>query len=114
MLMAAEDVPMGEPDVFFIDCDGDDDKTNADHYFDSYSHFGVHENKDARAKTSVLSLCCAKTKVARVYAIECSHVVDVVKQIVETNGLSDVVTVLKGKIEEIEPPVEKVGIIIPE
>ena len=38
---AAEDVSMGEPDVSFVDCDGDDDKTSADYYFDSYSHFGI-------------------------------------------------------------------------
>ncbi|TYH88429.1 hypothetical protein ES332_D01G187900v1 [Gossypium tomentosum] len=39
---------------------------------------------------------------------------DMAKQIVETNGLPDVVTVLKGKIEEIELPVAKVDIIISE
>lgn len=37
----AEDVSMGEPDVSFVNCDGDDDKTSADYYFDSYSHFGI-------------------------------------------------------------------------
>ncbi|TYI49189.1 hypothetical protein E1A91_D12G018100v1 [Gossypium mustelinum] len=34
---------MGEPDVSFFGCDGEDDKTSADYYFDSYSHFGIHE-----------------------------------------------------------------------
>ena len=42
--------------------DDNDDKTRADHYFDSYSRFGAHENKDARAGTSYLSLCCAKVE----------------------------------------------------
>ncbi|PPD96506.1 hypothetical protein GOBAR_DD06478 [Gossypium barbadense] len=143
---------MGEPDVSFFGCDGEDDKTSADYYFDSYSHFGIHEvsvqqlgllnlemlkdvvrtktyqnviyrnkflfqNKvvlDVGAGTGILSLFCAKAGVAHVYAVECSHMADMAKQIVETNGLPDVVTVLKGKIEEIELPVAKVDIIISE
>ncbi|TYH69107.1 hypothetical protein ES332_D05G033300v1 [Gossypium tomentosum] len=138
---ASEDVSMGEPDVSFFGCDGEDDKTSADYYFDSYSHFGIHEemlkdvvrtktyqnviyrnkflfqNKvvlDVGAGTGILSLFCAKAGAAHVYAVECSHMADMDKQIVETNGLSDVVTVLKGKIEEIELPVAKVDIIISE
>ncbi|XP_040964523.1 probable protein arginine N-methyltransferase 1 [Gossypium hirsutum] len=138
---ASEDVSIGEPDVSFFGCDGKDDKTSADYYFDSYSHFGIHEemlkdvvrtktyqnviyrnkflfqNKvvlDVGAGTGILSLFCAKAGVAHVYAVECSHMADMAKQIVETNGLPDVVTVLKGKIEEIELPVAKVDIIISE
>lgn len=34
-----EDVSMCDADASFID--GDDDKTSADYYFDSYSHFGI-------------------------------------------------------------------------
>lgn len=37
-VMAMEDDSMCEPDVSFVD--GDGDKTSADYYFDSYSHFG--------------------------------------------------------------------------
>ncbi|TYG62166.1 hypothetical protein ES288_D07G206500v1 [Gossypium darwinii] len=40
---ASEYVSMGEPDISFFGCDGEDDKTSADYYFDSYSHFGIHE-----------------------------------------------------------------------
>ncbi|TYH15295.1 hypothetical protein ES288_A05G030200v1 [Gossypium darwinii] len=138
---ASEDISMGEPDVSFFGCDGEDDKTSADYYFDSYSHFGIfsemlkdvvrtktyqnviYRNKflfqnkvvlDVGAGTGILSLFCAKAGAAHVYAVECSHMADTAKQIVETNGLSDVVTVLKGKIEEIELPVAKVDIIISE
>ncbi|MFQ6642619.1 hypothetical protein Gotur_017652 [Gossypium turneri] len=162
---AAEDVSMGEPNVSFVDSDAGDDKTSADYYFDSYSHFGIfsyssyfeafifycyfscrlenwgktemlkdvvrtktyqnviYQNKflfqnkvvlDVGAGTGILSLFCAKAGAAHVYAVECSHMADMAKQIVETNGLSDVVTVLKGKIEEIELPVAKVDIIISE
>ncbi|KDP33742.1 hypothetical protein JCGZ_07313 [Jatropha curcas] len=137
--IAMDDDSMGETDVSFID--GDDDKTSADYYFDSYSHFGIHEemlkdvvrtktyqnviyqnkflfkNKvvlDVGAGTGILSLFCAKAGAAHVYAVECSQMADMAKEIAESNGLSDVVTVLKGKIEEIELPVAKVDIIISE
>ncbi|PKU81414.1 putative protein arginine N-methyltransferase 1 [Dendrobium catenatum] len=39
---------------------------------------------------------------------------DMAKEIVETNGLSNVITVLKGKIEEIDLPVTHVDVIISE
>lgn len=117
------------------------DKTSADYYFDSYSHFGIHEemlkdtvrtktyqnviyqntflfkNKvvlDVGAGTGILSLFCAKAGAKHVYAVECSQMADMAKEIVEANNLSDVVTVLKGKIEEIELPVAHVDIIISE
>ncbi|KAI4380734.1 hypothetical protein MLD38_006893 [Melastoma candidum] len=120
---------------------GLDDQTSADYYFDSYSHFGIHEemlkdvvrtktyqnviyqNKflfkdkvvlDVGAGTGILSLFCAKAGASHVYAVECSHMADMAKEIVETNGLSNVITVLKGKIEEIDLPVARVDIIISE
>jgi protein arginine N-methyltransferase 1 len=118
-----------------------DDITSADYYFDSYSHFGIHEemlkdvvrtksyqdviykNKflikdkivlDVGAGTGILSLFCAKAGAAHVYAVECSQMADTAKEIVKSNGFSDVITVLKGKIEEIELPVPKVDVIISE
>ncbi|CAK7352684.1 unnamed protein product [Dovyalis caffra] len=169
--IAVDDVTMSEPDVSFVD-GGDDDKTSADYYFDSYSHFGIHEiwnsernrgvdcvsmlilpsvdvflliltmqemlkdvvrtktyqnviyqNKflfkdkvvlDVGAGTGILSLFCAKAGAAHVYAVECSHMANMAKEIVESNGFSNVITVLKGKIEDIELPVAKVDIIISE
>ncbi|XP_068326944.1 probable protein arginine N-methyltransferase 1.2 [Pyrus communis] len=134
----AVDDSMGEPEVSFVEADG---KTSADYYFDSYSHFGIHEemlkdlvrtktyqnviyqNKflikdkivlDVGAGTGILSLFCAKAGAKHVYAVECSDMADMAKEIVETNGYSNLITVLKGKIEEIELPVPKVDIIISE
>ncbi|WJX26057.1 Protein arginine N-methyltransferase 1.1 [Trifolium repens] len=124
-------------------CELDDsnDKTSADYYFDSYSHFGIHEEMlkdtvrtktyqnviyqnrflfkdkvvlDVGAGTGILSLFCAKAGAAHVYAVECSQMADRAKEIVEANGYSNVITVLKGKIEELELPVPKVDIIISE
>ncbi|XP_018479068.1 protein arginine N-methyltransferase 1.1 [Raphanus sativus] len=118
-----------------------DDTTSADYYFDSYSHFGIHEemlkdvvrtktyqnviyqNKflikdkvvlDVGAGTGILSLFCAKAGAKHVYAVECSQMADMAKEIVKANGFSDVITVLKGKIEEIELPTPKVDVIISE
>ncbi|KAK8949219.1 putative protein arginine N-methyltransferase 1 [Platanthera zijinensis] len=117
------------------------DKTSADYYFDSYSHFGIHEemlkdivrtktyqnaiyqnafifkNKvvlDVGAGTGILSLFCAKAGAKHVYAVECSLMADMAKEIVQTNGLSNVITVLKGKIEDIELPIDRVDVIISE
>lgn len=136
---AIDDEAMCDADVSMLD--GEDDKTSADYYFDSYSHFGIHEemlkdvvrtksyqnviyqNKflfkdkvvlDVGAGTGILSLFCAKAGAAHVYAVECSQMANMAKQIVEANGFSNVITVLKGKIEEIELPVTKVDIIISE
>ncbi|XP_074280702.1 putative protein arginine N-methyltransferase 1.2 [Silene latifolia] len=118
-----------------------DDRTSADYYFDSYSHFGIHEEMlkdvvrtktyqnviykndflikdkvvlDVGAGTGILSLFCAKAGAKHVYAVECSDMADMAKQIVESNGFANVITVLKGKIEEIDLPVPKVDIIISE
>ncbi|KAM1605479.1 hypothetical protein PS2_026226 [Malus domestica] len=69
---------------------------------------------DVGAGTGILSLFCAKAGAKHVYAVECSDMADMAKEIVETNGYSNVITVLKGKIEELELPVPKVDIIISE
>ncbi|MFS7916696.1 putative methyltransferase [Helianthus anomalus] len=130
-----EDSAMCEPH------DSSTDKTSADYYFDSYSHFGIHEemlkdvvrtktyqnviykNKflfkdkivlDVGAGTGILSLFCAKAGAKHVYAIECSQMADMAQEIVKANGFSNVITVLKGKVEEIDLPVPQVDIIISE
>ncbi|XP_059432182.1 probable protein arginine N-methyltransferase 1 isoform X2 [Corylus avellana] len=69
---------------------------------------------DVGAGTGILSLFCARAGAKHVYAVECSHMADMAKEIVEANGYSNVITVLKGKVEEIELPVAKVDIIISE
>ncbi|CAH0394618.1 unnamed protein product [Bemisia tabaci] len=108
-----------------------DEMTSQDYYFDSYAHFGIHEemlkdevrtltyrnsmlhNKhlfkdkivlDVGCGTGILSMFAAKAGAARVFGIECSNIVEYAKKIVEDNHLSNVVTILKGKVEEIELP----------
>merc|ERR1712113_387141 len=43
-----------------------------------------------------------------------SSIIDHAKTIVKDNGMEDSITLIKGKIEEVELPVEKVDIIISE
>ncbi|EFJ20820.1 hypothetical protein SELMODRAFT_86090 [Selaginella moellendorffii] len=117
------------------------DPTSADYYFDSYAHFGIHEEMlkdtvrtktyqnviyengflfkdkvvlDVGAGTGILSLFCAKGGAKHVYAVECSLMANTAKEIIQKNGYSDVITVLKGKVEEIELPVQQVDVIISE
>ncbi|KAB2074637.1 hypothetical protein ES319_A07G164700v1 [Gossypium barbadense] len=62
-----------------------------------YRNKFLFQNKvvlDVGAGTGILSLFCAKAGAAHVYAVECSHMADMAKQIVETNGLPDVTSLL--------------------
>merc|ERR1712071_204035 len=105
--------------------------TSRDYYFDSYAHFGIHEemlkdevrtltyrnsmyhNKhlfkgkvvlDIGCGTGILSMFAAKAGASRVFGIDCS---DIVNQATE---------IVKGNVEEVELPegIEKVDIIISE
>lgn len=121
----------------------DDEKTSDDSaYFQVYSNFGVHErmlkdtvrtdtyrqailhNKhlfrgktvmDVGCGTAILSMFCAQAGARKVYAIDRSDTAEQAKRIVEINGMSDRIQVIRGKIEEIElPDVKQVDIIVSE
>ncbi|CAH0550032.1 unnamed protein product [Brassicogethes aeneus] len=120
-----------------------DEMTSRDYYFDSYAHFGIHEemlkdevrtltyrnsmyhNKhlfagkvvmDIGCGTGILSMFAAKAGAKRVLAVECSNIVDYAKQIIEANHLDHIITIVKGKVEEISLPegIDGVDIIISE
>merc|ERR1719394_2362646 len=69
---------------------------------------------DVGCGTGILSMFAAKAGAAKVIGVDMSSIVDYAKKIVEANGLVEQVTIIKGKIEEITLPVEKVDIIISE
>jgi len=120
---------------------GDHQLTSSDYYFDSYSHFGIHEemlkdevrtlsyrnaivnNKhlfkgkvvlDVGCGTGILCMFAAQAGAAKVIGIDCSEIIHNARQIVKDNNFEDVITLIKGKVEEVELPVEKVDIIISE
>lgn len=117
------------------------DLTSKDYYFDSYAHFGIHEEmlkdevrtesyRDAIMKnrhlfkdkvvldvgcgTGVLSMFAAKAGAKMVIGVEMSGIVRYTKKIIAANGFEDKIVLLNGKMEEVKLPVEKVDIIISE
>lgn len=89
---------------------------------DSYRDF-VYGNKhlfagktvlDVGCGTGILSMFCAKAGAARVIAVDNSNIIDKARANIYTNGFSDKITLVRGKIEEVTLPVEKVDIIISE
>mmetsp|Transcript_13897 Transcript_13897/g.13888 ORF Transcript_13897/g.13888 Transcript_13897/m.13888 type:complete len:152 (+) Transcript_13897:3-458(+) len=112
-----------------------------DPYFSSYSHFGIHEEMlkdevrtesymnaiiqnpnlfqgkivlDIGCGTGILSIFAAQAGATHVYGIDAADVADQAHEIVRDNGYSEIVTIIKGKVEDIELPVAKVDIIISE
>ncbi|RDW86817.1 protein arginine methyltransferase RmtB [Aspergillus mulundensis] len=89
---------------------------------DSYRDF-VYENKhvfkdkvvlDVGCGTGILSMFCAKAGARKVISVDNSNIIDRAKEIVYENGFGDVITCIRGKIEEVTLPVEQVDIIISE
>merc|ERR1711935_842140 len=118
-----------------------EEMTSKDYYFDSYAHFGIHEemlkdevrtltyrnsiwhNKhlfkdkvvlDVGCGTGILSMFAAKAGASKVIGVDMSGIVESAKKIIEANGLSDKIEIIRGKVEEITLPVEKVDVIISE
>jgi len=116
-------------------------KDKLDYYFDSYSHYGIHEEMikdtvrtntyrnaivcnphlfkgktvlDIGCGTGILCLFAASAGAKKVIGIECAHIADQAKIIVKDNGFAEVIEIVKGKVEEVELSVGKVDIIISE
>lgn len=68
---------------------------------------------DVGTGSGILAFFAVKAGAKKVYAVELSQMADCARTIVESNGLSDQITVLRGKVEEIDLP-EKVDVIISE
>ncbi|OAP56520.1 hypothetical protein AYL99_09699 [Fonsecaea erecta] len=115
-------------------------------YFTSYDHHGIHEEMlkdevrtrsyrdaiyqnqhifkdkvvlDVGCGTGILSMFAARAGAKHVIGVDMSSIINKAKLIVEVNGLSKKITLLQGKMEEVELPVQhlnngKVDIIISE
>jgi protein arginine N-methyltransferase 1 len=117
--------------------------TSKDYYFDSYAHFGIHEEMlkdevrtvtyrnamyhnrhlfkdavvlDVGCGTGILSMFAARAGAKKVIGIDMSNIIEHAGKIVADNGLSDVVKLVKGKVEEVDLPegLEQVDIIVSE
>ena len=73
---------------------------------------------DVGCGTGILSMFCAKAGAKQVIAVDCSDIIEqarlIVAQNVEECGLPDVITLVKGKMEDIQLPVDKVDVIVSE
>eukprot|EP01090_Pellita_catalonica_P001213 TRINITY_DN1090_c0_g1_i3.p1 TRINITY_DN1090_c0_g1~~TRINITY_DN1090_c0_g1_i3.p1 ORF type:complete len:374 (-),score=67.72 TRINITY_DN1090_c0_g1_i3:33-1154(-) len=119
----------------------DSKKDEGDYYFQSYAHFSIHEEMlkdevrtgtyrsaimenaatfkdkivlDVGCGTGILSMFCAQAGAKHVYAIDCSDIINQARTIVETNGFKDVITLIQGKVEDVDLPVKEVDIIVSE
>ena len=110
-------------------------------YFSSYDHFGIHEEMlkdqtrtlayrsaiyqnasmfkgkvvlDVGCGTGILSMFAARSGAKHVIGVDMSNIITMARKIVDLNGFSDKITLIQGKMEEIELPFPKVDIIISE
>ncbi|XP_055437327.1 protein arginine N-methyltransferase 3 isoform X5 [Bubalus kerabau] len=110
-------------------------------YFSSYGHYGIHEEMlkdkvrtesyrdfiyqnphifkdkvvlDVGCGTGILSMFAAKAGAKKVLGVDQSEILYQAMDIIRLNKLEDTVILIKGKIEEVRLPVEKVDVIISE
>jgi len=110
-------------------------------YFDSYSHYESDEQMmkdyvrtstyrnaildnphlfrdkvvlDIGCGTGILCFFAASAGAKKVIGIERAHIADKAKAIVNLNKYENVVQLVKGKVEDVELPVDKVDIIVSE
>ncbi|XP_002730429.2 protein arginine N-methyltransferase 3-like [Saccoglossus kowalevskii] len=112
-----------------------------DAYFDSYGHYGIHQEMlqdkvrtqsyrdfiyknehlfkgkvvlDIGCGTAILSMFAAKAGASHVIGVDQSEIIYQAMDIVRENDLEKQITLIKGRIEDIELPVKQVDIIISE
>lgn len=118
-----------------------EEMSSKQYYFDQFSHFSIHEemlkddvrtstyrntifhNKhlfrgkvvlDVGCGTGILSLFAAKAGASKVIGVDCSSICEYARKIAEDNHLDHIITIIRGKVEEVVLPVLKVDVIISE
>ncbi|KAJ2080299.1 hypothetical protein H4R24_003174 [Coemansia sp. RSA 988] len=115
----------GVSDYYFNSYAGNDihmqmlqDKVRTEGYRDFiYDNKDIFKGKvvlDVGCGTGILSMFAARAGAAKVIAVDNSEIIHKAQANVIENELDGVITLVKGKIEELELPVEKVDIIISE
>ncbi|KAI6780304.1 Ribosomal protein arginine N-methyltransferase-like protein [Emericellopsis cladophorae] len=116
-------------------------KDDSEYYFESYAAHEIHEtmlkdavrtdayrdfiynNKqlfkdkvvlDIGCGTGILSMFCAKAGAKQVISVDKSDIMTKARENIFNNGLSDVITCVKGAIEDVVLPVDKVDVIVSE
>lgn len=91
----------------------------ADHNRMAAYHTAIMENStvfkdkvvmDVGAGSGILSTWCAQAGARRVYAIEYTDIANLAQLVIDANGLSDIVTVIQGAVEEVRLPIETDGL----
>ncbi|XP_071895234.1 protein arginine N-methyltransferase 3 isoform X1 [Anas platyrhynchos] len=110
-------------------------------YFSSYGHYGIHEEMlkdkvrtesyrdfiyqnphifkdkvvlDVGCGTGILSMFAAKAGAKTVIGVDQSEIIYQAMDIIRSNKLENIITLVKGRIEEVDLPLEKVDVIISE
>uniref|UniRef100_A0AAY5F2Q6 Protein arginine N-methyltransferase 3 n=1 Tax=Electrophorus electricus TaxID=8005 RepID=A0AAY5F2Q6_ELEEL len=110
-------------------------------YFSSYGHYSIHEEMlkdkvrtetyrdfmysnpdvfkdkvvlDVGCGTAVLSMFAARSGARKVIGVDQSEIIYQAMDIVRSNQLENTITLIRGRIEEVDLPVDKVDIIISE
>ncbi|KAI9835355.1 MAG: type I protein arginine N-methyltransferase Rmt1 [Thelocarpon superellum] len=69
---------------------------------------------DVGCGTAILSMFAVRAGARHVIGVDMSTIIDKAREIVAVNGMSDKITLLQGKMEEVELPFPKVDIILSE
>lgn len=129
------------PSSMNVDTPNPENMTSRDYYADSYAHFGIHEEMlkdsvrtgayrnailnnpnlfkgktvlDVGCGTGILSMFAAKAGAKHVVGIDMSNIIDQAQKIIKANGFADTITLVKGKLEEVELPIKEFDIIVSE
>jgi len=113
------------------------------YYFDSYAHLGIHETMlrdsprtssyanalalnanfvkgkvvlDVGVGSGILCMLAARAGAKKVVGVDCSSIIERTRRVVAQNGFSDVITLVRGRLEDTPLPLEEgeVDIIISE